>query len=855
MASPWDAFPVVQQPHGAAPQGDPVIARDPYKIEDQAMARDAAARAKRDQDMQEQRFQATQQREDARDKRAAEKDNQSSESERTAGFLAGRLVDSVTQLGIAAKKTPGAQAPEWGAELARKVTGSDTAANLLTSTDRQIIRAKQMDILDAALTLGTGAAYNAEQLTGYSQSYLPQIGDDPATVASKRQSLRNLLVEAAKKAGNAAPDVQRALAALDAIPDIPTGEEDEGLTGTVTDEAEVPPVAGGAVPPASPGGGTPPSGLEAITTLAKQGATLGFSDEAAGIGGAISSIFTGEDTGAAYARERDASRAEIAAARKVDPGYLGTAAEFLGGGAAAKIAPAINSLGSIVRQGSALGGAGGFGYGEGAQGSALGGLGGAVAGAGLGAAFHGAGNALARRAAPPATLDREVVAAGQRQNIPIRQPDARPELRNQMSAIETSEHGGPVVRSARAGDEAAIEARVSEVGGQGDASDPYALGSKIQGAGDRYIARTKVQANRLYDRARQKAGSATVQPTEAVAAIDQHIAELKSAGANSNAGQIGYLEGLRGDMSKPLTIEAVQNLRTNMRGQLSERGLTGTDAERRVAQVIDAANQDLTRDLPQSASTALRAADNFYREKQAFIKGTLQQFMKKDGSISPETAARRLASMAQGKGNHDRFSSMWGQLEPAEQADVAATIASSLGRKVNGEFSAATLIRSLDPEKGVNPRTARMVFGDKGAEALADLRTIARAKTDTQASLNNSRTGATVSKVTGGLKTLLMGALGFSAAGPGGAAAGAVGREFISKWGEQRAARMLLNPDFTKWLKNAPNTTNPRAIDQYFSRLAGSSSISANDNQAFTQALVGSLKQSPATNLAAEEQN
>jgi hypothetical protein len=119
---------------------------------------------------------------------------------------------------------------------------------------------------------------------------------------------------------------------------------------------------------------------------------------------------------------------------------------------------------------------------------------------------------------------------------------------------------------------------------------------------------------------------------------------------------------------------------------------------------------------------------------------------------------------------------MWGELEPEEQADLGATIAASLGRKANGEFSLSTLVRSLDPRTGVNPRTARLVFGDDGARALTDLRTLASAKTATQQGMNNSNTGATITRGAGSLKTLLLGALGYSAGGPVGAVGGALSR-------------------------------------------------------------------------------
>lgn len=130
------------------------------------------------------------------------------EAEKTAAFLATRVANGLIDL----SRVKGADSPELDAEAARFVFG-DTAANMFTSADRQRVEAAQRDILDAALTLGTGAAYTAEQLEGYRRSYFPQIGDDDATIADKRARLGVLLEAAKVKAGAAAPAIDKALAA------------------------------------------------------------------------------------------------------------------------------------------------------------------------------------------------------------------------------------------------------------------------------------------------------------------------------------------------------------------------------------------------------------------------------------------------------------------------------------------------------------------------------------------------------------------------------------------------------------------------------------------------------------------
>ena len=125
------------------------------------------------------------------------------EAERTAGFLANRLAGALTDISAASAKSPNAAAPGIGEGFASLF--GEQATNRAVSADRQQIRAAQLDALDAALTLGTGAAYTSAQLEGYRQSYFPALGDKPSTVAGKKARFLRLLESAAIKAGAATP--------------------------------------------------------------------------------------------------------------------------------------------------------------------------------------------------------------------------------------------------------------------------------------------------------------------------------------------------------------------------------------------------------------------------------------------------------------------------------------------------------------------------------------------------------------------------------------------------------------------------------------------------------------------------
>jgi hypothetical protein len=132
--------------------------------------------------------------------------NMPSESERTAGFLTSRLQNSLNQLQSVVSKNPKAAKPTIGAEAVKALTGSDYLTNLTNPEARQRIESAQLEILDSALTLGTGAAYTREQLQNYSKSYFPQLGDKPKNIADKQARLEALLKAAKIKGGRAAPE-------------------------------------------------------------------------------------------------------------------------------------------------------------------------------------------------------------------------------------------------------------------------------------------------------------------------------------------------------------------------------------------------------------------------------------------------------------------------------------------------------------------------------------------------------------------------------------------------------------------------------------------------------------------------
>jgi hypothetical protein len=124
--------------------------------------------------------------------------------ERTAGFLGRRVADSARNLADISRRNPRADRPGMF-EAGAMAIDKPGAANLFRSADRQKVAVNEIDLLDAALTLGTGAAYTKEQLEGQRYTYFPAFTDKPEAVLEKRRKLLNLLESAKIKAGGAAP--------------------------------------------------------------------------------------------------------------------------------------------------------------------------------------------------------------------------------------------------------------------------------------------------------------------------------------------------------------------------------------------------------------------------------------------------------------------------------------------------------------------------------------------------------------------------------------------------------------------------------------------------------------------------
>jgi hypothetical protein len=132
--------------------------------------------------------------------------------ERKVAALGVRLEGSLRSLNGITERNPGSERPTVAERAAEGLPlVGEIAANKIRSSDRQQADAAQLDALDAALTLATGAAYTKEQLQNLRKAYFPQIGDTDETVKAKEARFESIVQAARIAAGRAEPAINAAL--------------------------------------------------------------------------------------------------------------------------------------------------------------------------------------------------------------------------------------------------------------------------------------------------------------------------------------------------------------------------------------------------------------------------------------------------------------------------------------------------------------------------------------------------------------------------------------------------------------------------------------------------------------------
>jgi hypothetical protein len=272
-----------------------------------------------------------------------------------------------------------------------------------------------------------------------------------------------------------------------------------------------------------------------------------------------------------------------------------------------------------------------------------------------------------------------------------------------------------------------------------------------------------------------------------------------------------------------------------MRDRFVKDGLTGTDTERRVNQVVDAAAEDVRDGLSAAGmpdvSANFAAGDAAWRSRMDTINNVLRPIIgTRDSPKSGEQVVKTITADLQG--NNARAIAFLKALPPAEQANVRASIIGAMGKVAPGQqgsegtdFSLNTFLTHWNK---VGERAKNAYFGPEARAALNDLAQIAEGTREAQGYHNISNTGGVVA----GLATAATGFGGFPL--------------LIKTLATQYAlGRLLASPRFARWLARAPKAKNPRAYTDKLAGIARAEPAIASDVLSLQQRLADAFKAAP----------
>lgn len=504
---------------------------------------------------------------------------------------------------------------------------------------------------------------------------------------------------------------------------------------------------------------------------------------------------------------------------------------------------------AMARDGVIIGGAHGVGSGEGVEGrvgeglleAGLGGVGGAAAGKVAEVAAPRIVASRAAQRAAPLTEEQEMVRAADRQGVDLIPADTGgPMVRRATGMITQTIAGGqPVIKASQRMTEQAKTARDRIAESIGTALQPEAAGQQAISGAQKAIRSTADEARVFYSRAEKEAAGVKIQAPKAVEALDRNIAEL--AETPGGAPGLSTLQDLRDALAKgDLSVSGIRRMRTVLRDQFLKEGLTGSDLERRVNQVVDAAAEDVRDGLSAAgkpdAAASFAQGDAAWKSRAKLIDDTFEPILGKKGQKSGEQVIKTLTADLQG--NNARAVRFLKALPPGEQANIRASIIGALGRAKAGkqgsegeDFSLDTFLTNWN-QVGETAKAA--YFGPESRAALNDLAKIAEGTREAQGYRNMSNTGGVV----GNLLTL------FSGVGGPLAFAKVVGSQYA-------VGRLLASPRYARWLARAPKAKNPQAYVRKLSSIAKSEPAIAGDVLALQRRLEDAFRTQPVP-LAAE---
>lgn len=580
---------------------------------------------------------------------------------------------------------------------------------------------------------------------------------------------------------------------------------------------------GGGVAPASSGIVRPPNisdargeggameGADAFVRGAADTLSLGFSDELAAAG---DTLFNGGTMDDNLRRQRAIARYDA----EYSPWLRGGGQ--LAGGLAFPIGRGATTVGELAGVGGMTGAGYGFGSGETMKDRFTGAAMGGAAGAALGAGFGKLGEIWKNKRPPSgpggggaADAARDVGEAATDLGIDILPADAGGPFTRAMTTVARSTPGGvvPITKAAQRSQQQAGGALAGIAAREGSvAPDLESMGNAVREGALKFRSGSRASIGRIYDRAAQEAGDARIAPKAALEALDANIAELSQVPGGADG--LAVLQGLRDDLAQrgTITVNGIRGMRTQLRQKFAKDNLRGSDLERRVMGVIDAASDDLASSLEAqgkaAAAKTYREADRQYAERIKTLDDVIMPIIGKKGEKSGEQIATAINAAA--KGNNARLSKLFETL-PEEEAGVArATMIDNMGKAGPGaqnaagdEFSFNAFLTNWN-KLGASAKNA--IFRGENREAIDKLALIAERSKAAAKYQNYSNTGlAVLGAATGSTAIASMFTLGKVLAA------------------QYAAGRLLASPKVAKALLGIAQAKNPEAVATRISNLSG----------------------------------
>lgn len=738
----------------------------------------------------------------------------------------------------------------YAGDIARTVL-PENIVNSNTSPERQKAEQAKMDFILASLRYESGAAIGPQEYINQEKTFFPQTGDSAEKIAQKAKA-RERVIESLKVAagpGVAAPTVTD-------VPEVPAGAGDpvasatgEGQTITPEDrefqrqanelirsgatradlealgakfgrtfEGEYSKALDDALANPSGGFSITPSGRKEASTLGAMAATpvgsffgsagdaltLGFQDEIAGLAGG--------DTGQA--------RLALDAMRENNP--ISSGAGSLVGGSLIPIGRGASTIRELATVGGGMGAIYGIGSGTDArsrgEGAVIGGLTGAAVGAGLsklGDLYR------ARRGPPPSGPTgggaADVAQASSDLNVPMMAADVGGTPASLATSFMRMTPGGaqPITSAARRSQDAAGDALSTIAAREGQAMDREAAGEAVRQGSLQYRNESRDAVGRIYTRAADAAGDARISPTRALEELDRNISELEQVPGGIDG--LRALQSLRDDIANrgEITVDGIRGMRTQLRQKFMSEGLRGSDLERRVNGVVDAASEDVMTSLnAQGKGEAARLyseADRQWADRVKTLDDVIMPIIGRKGEKSGEQITAALNSAA--KGNNARLSKLFDAL-PAQEAGAArASMIEGLGKANPGaqgasgdSFSFGTFLTNWNK---IGNSAKNAMFSGENRKSIDQLALLAEKSKNAAKWQNYSNTGIGVLGV----------ATGATGAGGIGALAGTVAAQY-------GLGRLLASPRVAKAILNIAQAKTPSAIS---SRVGNLSSLAARE--------------------------